>query len=226
MSALRSPGSPLLPTDKGLTLHQVTFQGGLLVRRGPDFGAEKTSITIPKNTVFASIGSVEKSDGSRFLHLTQDYDGGWVVARKQQIVTAETLSAARTLNGPFFYKVVHPSGARFAISSDVSASSNRHDVIHAMGSVLVGVDKRMETGSHVAVVQLDQGLGWLFENARTGEVLDRLGQEPIVIPIDNVDAKSVLETSGNGSLDTSEPHEQWYRVVYKGGIRLRSGPSM
>jgi hypothetical protein len=214
----RSPGSSSIQQQQ--QHHRVVFGGGLLVRRGPDFGAETTGNTIPPETIFMSTETIDKPDGSRFLRLADG--GGWVVARKGQLLAAETFSMARTLLGPFYYKVVHPSGARFAISAEVSASANRHEVTHALGKVLVANEKRMDAGSHVAIVQLENSQGWIFENARTGEVLDRLGDEPIVCPIDAVEAQSIFQ----GEIADTETHERWYRVVYPSGIRLRSGPNM
>jgi hypothetical protein len=150
-----------------LYYYRVIFKGGLIVRRAPDFSSEKTGINIPLDTIIIASDFVSKPDGTRFLRIPE----GWVVARKGDLIAAEELSPPRVLKGRFYYRVVHPSGARFAISNDIAASSNRHEVTHPMGTILVATEKRVDTpGSFVASVQLLNDMGYLFENARTAEV--------------------------------------------------------
>ena len=48
--------------------------------------------------------------------------------------------------------------------------------------MIKAISKRTEIESVVTVVQLENNLGWLFEHANTEEVLDRLGNELVVIP--------------------------------------------
>ena len=81
-------------------------------------------------------------------------------------------------------EVVNPAGVRFAKTSDVSKASHRNEQVHALGAVVKAVEKTVpsETASClVTTVRLENNLGFLFEDFRTGEVLDRLGEELLIL---------------------------------------------
>ena len=80
--------------------------------------------------------------------------------------------------------MVNPAGVRFAKTSDVSKASHRNEQVHALGAVVKAVEKTVpaETASClVTTVRLENNFGYLFEDFRTGEVLDRLGEELLVL---------------------------------------------
>lgn len=86
------------------------------------------------------------------------------------------------MQGTWFYKVVHANGMRFAKSDDLANASDRHEKVHPEGAIIKATEKKVEAGSMVAKILLANNCGWIFENSRTGEVLDRLGDQAVVLP--------------------------------------------
>ena len=61
---------------------------------------------------------------TRFVRLVE----GWVVAEKGTLRAAERISSPKTLQGEWFYKVIHLQGCRLAKSEELSSSGNRCEV--------------------------------------------------------------------------------------------------
>ena len=108
---------------------------------------------------------------------------------------------------------------RFAKTSDVSKASHRNEQVHALGAMVKAVEKVVpaETASClVTTVRLENNLGFLFEDFRTGEVLDRLGEELLVLHApaeDNTEHRSVRNfyarvNAGEGAVVLTTPIEK------------------
>ena len=162
----------------GYSYFKVMHPGGCVVRTEPTLFAQSTGLVVSKDSIIPT-RNIVSGEGNIFVELIE---GGWVVVQKGQLQACIKINGPSMKTGEWLYEVVHPSGARFARTPDISEASERHEKSHPKGTVLKAISKRTEIESVVTVVQLDADNGWLFEHANTGEVLDRLGNELVVIP--------------------------------------------
>ena len=164
----------------GYSYFKVVHPGGCVVRIEPTLSAQSTGLVVSKDSIIPT-RNIVSGDGNVFVELVE---GGWVVVQKGTLQACIKINGPSMKTGEWLYEVVHPSGARFARTSNISEASDRNEKLHPKGTVLKAISKRTEIESVVTVVQLDQNQGWLFEHANTGEVLDRLGNELVVIASD------------------------------------------
>jgi hypothetical protein len=92
---------------------------------------------------------------------------------------------------------------RFAKTTDLGKAAHRNEQVHALGAVLRATEKIVPLESAaclVTTVRLENNQGFLFEDFRTGEVLDRLGEELLVlhVPPDNLSGDENCISSGDG----------------------------
>lgn len=162
---------------------KVLHSGGLVVLTKPDLTSPPTSRVINFESIVTTKKNLTRDEnGDTFIELSE---GGFVVVKRG------TLNACVRVNGPDFktgewtYEVIHPSGSRFAKSSNISDASDRHEKLHRKGTIIKAIMKKTDIGSVITMVQLEMDSGWIFEHATTGLVLDRLGNELVVIPVDD-----------------------------------------
>jgi hypothetical protein len=166
----------------GYSYFKVVHPGGCVVRMEPSITAQATGLVVSRDSILPTKNIQTSSDGNVFIELVE---GGWVIVQKGSHQVCIKINGPMVKTGEWFYEVIHPSGARFASSSNVTEASERNEKLHLKGSVVKAISKRTEIESVVTLVQLDDNNGWIFEHALTGEVLDRLGNELVIIPVDN-----------------------------------------
>ena len=189
----------------GYSYFKVMHPGGCVVRTEPTLFAQSTGLVVSKDSIIPT-RNIVSGEGNIFVELIE---GGWVVVQKGPLQACIKINGPSMKTGEWLYEVVHPSGARFARSSDISEASERHEKSHPKGTVLKAISKRTEIESVVTVVQLDGDNGWLFEHANTGEVLDRLGNELVVIP----------------SNEGRELRELYAKIVNPDGVHILTTPT-
>eukprot|EP01041_Mallomonas_annulata_P003451 gene3451-6857_t len=155
---------------------RVTHKGGLKVRKNPSLSAETTGLIIEFGRVIACNQCVQ--DGPAWFVYVVDV-GGWAVAQSGDLKAMERIEGPKRVQGEWYYEVVHPNGMRFASLPEITAE--RHEHIHPKGNVLKGIEKITEPASPLTVVRLQNDYGWLFESTITGEVLDRLDDDVVLI---------------------------------------------
>lgn len=189
----------------GYSYFKVVHPGGCVVRTEPNLTSHSTGLVVSKDSIIPT-RNIISGDGNIFVELVE---GGWIVVQKGQLQACIKINGPSMKTGEWLYEVVHPSGARFARTSDITDASDRNEKLHPKGTMLKAISKRTEIESVVTVVQLDQDNGWLFEHANTGEVLDRLGNELVVIPSD----------------ETRELRDFNARVVNPEGVHILTTPT-
>jgi hypothetical protein len=162
--------------------YRVSRSGGLAVLTLPDLTSIPTGRVVNCESIVTTKKDLFKDeDGDTFIEISE---GGWIVVKKGTMNTCVRINGPDIKNGEWIYEVVHPSGSRFAKSSYISDASDRHEKLHVKGTIIKGIMKKTDLGSVITMVQLEMNSGWIFEHATTGQVLDRLGSELVVIPVD------------------------------------------
>jgi hypothetical protein len=173
----------------------------------PSLSSQSTGEVIAAGTVIETRDTFFDEENNAYAQML---NGGWIVVRKGALVACEKVEAPpKVTPGEWLYEgelreravclsvavcltcvvwccvlVVNPQGMRFAKTTDISKASHRNEQVHACGTIIKGVEKVVppETSSvQVNVVRLENGIGYLFEDFKTGEVLDRLGEELLVL---------------------------------------------
>jgi hypothetical protein len=160
---------------------KVTHSGGLVVRSDSNLTAESTGRVIACDSIITSKREPLRDGDNVFIEISE---GGWVVAQKGNLQACVRINGPIVTSGEWLYEVVHPSGTRFAKSSNIAEASERNEMLHVKGSTIKAICKKTDLGSIITTVQLDNNYGWIFEHSATGQVLDRLGNELVVIPVD------------------------------------------
>ena len=168
--------------DSALTYFKVLHSGGLVVRSEPNLTSQSTGRVISCDSIVTTRKNLWKDGDNFFIEVSE---GGWVVVKRGVLNACARISGPDIKIGEWSYEVIHPSGSRFAKSPNISEASDRYDRVHQKGTVIKAIRKRTDIGSVITMVQLEADCGWIFEHASTGQVLDRLGNELVVIPIDN-----------------------------------------
>jgi hypothetical protein len=179
------------PNDKTATVSsektellyfKVMHSGGLVVRAEPNLTAESTGRVIACDSIITSKREPFRDGDNLFIEVSE---GGWVVAQKGNLQACVRINGPIVTSGEWLYEVVHPSGTRFAKSSNIAEASERNEMLHPKGSIIKAICKKTDLGSIITTVQLDNNYGWIFEHSATGQVLDRLGNELVVVPVDD-----------------------------------------
>ena len=168
--------------DSALTYFKVLHSGGLVVRSEPNLTSQSTGRVISCDSIVTTRKNLWKDGDNFFIEVSE---GGWVVVKRGVLNACARISGPDIKIGEWSYEVIHPSGSRFAKSPNISEASDRYDRVHQKGTVIKAIRKRTDIGSVITMVQLEADCGWIFEHASTGQVLDRLGNELVVIPIDS-----------------------------------------
>lgn len=168
--------------DADLTYFKVLHSGGLVVRCEPNLTSLSTGRVISCESVVTTRKNLWKDGENFFIEVSE---GGWVVVKRGPLNACARISGPDIKNGEWSYEVIHPSGSRFAKSPNISEASDRYEKVHQRGTIIKAMRKRTDIGSVITMVQLEADNGWIFEHASTGQVLDRLGNELVVIPMDS-----------------------------------------
>lgn len=168
--------------DATLAYFKVLHSGGLVVRSEPNLTSLSTGRVISCESIVTTRKNLWKDGENLFIEVTE---GGWVVVKRGSLNACARISGPDIKTGEWSYEVIHPSGSRFATSPNISEASDRHEKVHQKGTIIKAIRKRTDIGSVITMVQLEADNGWIFEHASTGQVLDRLGNELVVVPIDS-----------------------------------------
>lgn len=174
--------SSVLDDTFGLSYFKVTNPGGLTVRHSPKLEATPTGRIINFDTSVTTSKNIWKDGDNFFIELTE---GGWVVIKQGHLNSCVRIKGPVIVTGDWAYEVVNPFGSRFAKSFNISEAKERHLRQFKSGSIIRAIRKRTDVGSAITMVQLDLDYGWIFEHSVTGQVLDRQGEEMVVLPVDD-----------------------------------------
>jgi hypothetical protein len=174
--------SSVLDDTFGLSYFRVTSPAGLTVRHAPKLDAPATGRIINFDSTMSTSKNIWKDGDDFFIELTE---GGWVVIKQGTLKPCVRIKGPVIVTGDWAYEVVNPFGSRFAKSYNISEAKERHIRQFKSGSIVRAVRKRTDVGSAITMVQLDLDYGWIFEHSVTGQVLDRQGEEMVVLPVDD-----------------------------------------
>jgi hypothetical protein len=179
---MTSVGGDEVHSETQNAYYKVSHSGGLAVLTSPDLTSIPTGRIINcESIVMTNKNLYTDKNGDTFIEISE---GGWVVVKKGTMNACIKTNGPDIKNGEWLYEVVHPSGSRFAKLSNISDAFDRHEKLHVKGTIIKGIMKKTDFGSVITMVQLEMCIGWIFEHAITGQVLDRLGNDLVVIPVD------------------------------------------
>lgn len=175
--------SGVLDDTFGLSYFKVSVLGGLSVREEPKLTSALTGKTISYDSTVTTSKNIWRDESQNFfINITE---GGWILIKQGNLNLCDRVKGPLIVTGDWRYEVVNPFGSRFAKSFNISEAKERHNTLHKSGSIIKAVRKRTDVGSAIVMVQLDLNFGWIFEHSVTGQVLDRQGDEMVVLPLDD-----------------------------------------
>ncbi|CAM9245733.1 unnamed protein product [Phaeothamnion confervicola] len=190
---------------------RVAYHGGIAIRDDPEKPAGPDAPSFERNEILRCLPGEKKIEGGVLVHLLR---GGWAFKSKGNLEVLEPVSPPKSVTGFWAYRVTAPNGMRFAPTSDFAAATagagtpSRLTLVGA-GDVVTARRKLCPSGGGPVAVQLDDGLGWLFESQQDGELLDSLDG---ACPVEKV------------SPALREEGPFWYGVVHTSGAVLLEGP--
>ena len=174
--------SVLDQTTFGLSYFKVSVLLGLVVRCEPTLNSPLTGRVLSYDTTVTTSKNIWKNGDNFFIEISE---GGWIVIKEGSLNACVRIKGPVIVNGDWAYEVVNPFGSRFAKSFNISEAKERHALLHKSGSIIKAIRKRTDEASAITMVQLDKDYGWVFEHSVTKQVLDRQGDELVVLPVDD-----------------------------------------
>lgn len=185
----------------------VTYEGGLKMRKGADLSSEVMEVLQSGYTFEASMVKKLSAD----VDMVKVSAGGWLVMRMGDLVTVEPVDGPRMEPCSEKFRVVYPAGMSFA--REPRLDSERHDKVHACGTVVQAMQKITPPGSRITFVELQENTGFIF-TGKSGALLERLNGEEVL---------ERITTDGDGSAWTGI---RYLRVIFEKGLLVRRAPRL
>ncbi|CBN80124.1 hypothetical protein Esi_0031_0133 [Ectocarpus siliculosus] len=135
---------------------------------------------------------------------------GFVFQKHGDRTLLEEVEALKVEEGDWWYRVVHPAGARFAKIPSLLPQTPRHTIAVPQNTVVHACRRHTPPGSSVTFVELSDNKGWIVESTKEKAVLEQ-----------SSDGKYMVENITGHYRDDSEA---WYQVVDESGVELLEAP--
>ncbi|CAM9195150.1 unnamed protein product [Ectocarpus fasciculatus] len=135
---------------------------------------------------------------------------GFVFQKHGDRTLLEEVEALKVEEGDWWYRVVHPSGARFAKIPSLLPQAPRHTIAVPQNTVVHACRRHTPPGSSVTFVELSDSKGWIVESTKDKAVLEQ-----------SSDGQYMVENITGHYRDDSEA---WYEVVSETGVELLEAP--
>eukprot|EP00903_Cladosiphon_okamuranus_P021614 g19873.t1 len=188
---------------------KVVYPGRVAVRSNPAEPAPEDGQSFGLGDVLEVKGLAVAVPEGVVVELKQP-QGGFVFQRHGSRTLLEEVEALKVEEGDWWYRVLHPAGARFVKIPSLQPKAPRHASPVPQNAVVHACRRHTPPGSSVSFVELSGNKGWIVESAKERAVLEK-----------SVDGQFMVE---NITGEYRDDAEAWYEVVADSGVELLEAP--